>query len=239
LRKNLQLLGQLQGIDLKIDGILGEKQALLERIATLDQQVAAAASTLADKQGEQTSLEEERKSLEEGLATETENIKRSEGHLREIKTQKEYQAVSKEIATAKKLIGELEEQILQKIGQIDGIREEAVGLETNLQELQRNVASQAEEFQVQVARLDAEIAGENATREATVKGLPASVVKRYTMLREQRRGVAVVEAKDGCCLGCNMNIPPQMYNTLFRGTELITCPHCQRVLILRQEPAEK
>ena len=137
------------------------------------------------------------------------------------------------------MISELEEQILQKIGQIEGIREDVAGQETSLQELQRNTASQAEEFQAQVSRLDAEIASENTTREATVKGLPSSVMKRYTMLREQRRGLAVVEAKDGCCLGCNMNIPPQMYNTLFRGTELITCPHCQRVLILRQEPAEK
>jgi predicted nucleic acid-binding Zn-ribbon protein len=55
------------------------------------------------------------------------------------------------------------------------------------------------------------------------------------MLREQRRGIAVVEARDGSCLGCNMQLPPQLYNSLFRGDDLITCPHCQRVLVLRRE----
>jgi predicted nucleic acid-binding Zn-ribbon protein len=35
-------------------------------------------------------------------------------------------------------------------------------------------------------------------------------------------------------MGCNMQIPPQMYNLLFRGDDLHACPHCQRVLVLRQ-----
>jgi len=35
-----------------------------------------------------------------------------------------------------------------------------------------------------------------------------------------------------------MNLPPQLYNTLYRGDDLITCPHCQRVLILKQKDQE-
>jgi predicted nucleic acid-binding Zn-ribbon protein len=60
--------------------------------------------------------------------------------------------------------------------------------------------------------------------------------KRYEKLREGCRGVAVVEARAGGCMGCNMQLPPQMYNNLHRGEELITCPHCQRILVLKQEP---
>jgi predicted nucleic acid-binding Zn-ribbon protein len=59
--------------------------------------------------------------------------------------------------------------------------------------------------------------------------------KRYEKLREGRRGVAVAEARAGGCMGCNMQLPPQMYNNLYKGEELITCPHCQRILVLKQE----
>ena len=235
MRKNLKLLGELQAIDRKIDGLAGEKDALLEEIAVLENSVIEARTVIAEKSAEAEVLETEKKALEENLVTEDENIARSETRLKEIKTQKEYQAVSKEITGAKKLKVELEEQILQKTGLLEELQRTIAEKQENLAALEVNIASQKNEVQLKVDKLDEEIgAGANA-RESAVKGLPASMTKRYDKLRDQRRGIAVVEAKDGYCLGCNMNLPPQLYNTLFRGDEVITCPHCQRVLILRQE----
>ncbi|HEU0265389.1 MAG TPA: C4-type zinc ribbon domain-containing protein [Geobacterales bacterium] len=46
--------------------------------------------------------------------------------------------------------------------------------------------------------------------------------------------MALAEARDGSCLGCNLNLPPQLYNSLFRYEDLVTCPHCQRVLTVRR-----
>ena len=235
MRKNLTLLDELQAKDLKIDGYKGEKEALQEEIAVLDAKVAEAVSAISQKKEELALLDEEKTKLEEGIAAEQENIKRSETHQKDIKTQKEYQAVSREIATAKKLSAELEEQLLQKIGQAEELTGAISGIEETLSALEQNITLQKDELQGKIDKLREAIGRDIAAREAIVKGLPASVIRRYGMLREQRRGVAVVEARDGSCLGCNMQLPPQLYNSLFRGEELITCPHCQRMLILRQE----
>jgi len=234
LRKNLKMLDELQTIDLKIDGFKGEREALQGEIALLDAKVAEAQSTISEKQGELLLLDEETGKLEEGIAAEAENIRRTEAHQKEIKTQKEYQAVSREITTAKKLSAELEEQLLQKIGQGDELKKEISGIEETLSALEKNFAAQKGEVQGKIERLEADISGVIAAREAIVKGLPATMIRRYELLRGQRRGVAVVEARDGSCLGCNMQLPPQLYNSLFRGNEMILCPHCQRVLVLRQ-----
>jgi len=231
----LTLLDELQAKDLKIDGYKGEKEALQEEIAVLDAKVAEAVSAISQKKEELALLDEEKTKLEEGIAAEQENIKRSETHQKDIKTQKEYQAVSREIATAKKLSAELEEQLLQKIGQAEELTGAISGIEETLSALEQNITLQKDELQGKIDKLREAIGRDIAAREAIVKGLPASVIRRYGMLREQRRGVAVVEARDGSCLGCNMQLPPQLYNSLFRGEELITCPHCQRMLILRQE----
>ena len=235
MRKNLKMIDELQTIDLKIDGYKGEKEALLEEVAALEGKVSGAQGAIAEKNEELATLEEEKGNLEEGIATELENIRRSEANQKEIKTQKEYQAVSREIATAKKVIGELEEQILQKIGKIDELRVEIAGHEENLSSLEQNIDAQKGEVHGRIDLLEADIVQVSVARDEIVKGLPATMIRRYGMLREQRRGVAVVEARGGSCLGCNMQIPPQLYNTLFRVDELINCPHCQRILVLRQE----
>lgn len=235
MRNNLKALYELQEIDLRIDGLDNEKAQLLSETQALEAKLVEAREKIAVRREEAEALGTEKAALEASLATESENIARSESHLKEIKTQKEYQAVSKEISGAKKMIAELEDQILQKLNLVEEINADIAKKESDLAELEENVSGQQAEVQGKVERLEAGIATDAATREQTVKGLPASIMKRYAKLRDQRRGVAVVEAKDGNCMGCNMHLPPQLYNLLFRCDDILTCPHCQRILVMRQE----
>jgi len=235
LRKNLKVLDGLQELDLKIDALNGDVKSLEDGVAALEAEVAEAEVTIQARNEELAALEEEKRLVEENLVTEGDNIERSEVRLKEIKTQKEYQAVSKEITTAKKLKAELEEQVLHKISLIDGMRSDLNDRQEKLQSLVQNISERKAELQAQIDQLRAAVATETTVREDAVKTLPASVVKRYTLLRQQRRGIAVVEAREGCCSGCHMNLPPQLYNSLYRGDDIITCPHCQRILVMRQE----
>lgn len=238
MRNKLSLLEDLQELDLKSDGTKARIQDALSEVEALDARLQETRDAIAAKKEELSVIEAERSVLDDNLAAENANITRSEANLKGITTQKEYQAVNKEIASAKKLIVELEEQILQKITKGDELKGELASMEENAATLEQNIAGQKAEVS---ARIDAEevtAAADAKARAEIVKSIPAGLLKRYEKLREVRRGVAVVEARDGGCLGCNMHIPPQMYNNLFRGEELITCPHCQRILVLRQEGRE-
>lgn len=235
MRKNLLMLEELQTLDLKIDGRHGERQGLLDRMAELDRQVEGARLSVEERKGQLAILEEEKQGLEANLATEEDNIVRSESRQKEIKTQKEYQAVAKEVSAAKKLKGELEEQILQKSAQIEELVADIAARESDLASLEENMVSRKAEVQTGLDQLDQEIATDAAAKETTVKAIPASLLKRYEALRERRQGVAVVAARAGNCAGCNMNLPPQLYNSLFRGDDLVLCPHCQRMLVLHTE----
>ena len=231
----VKLLEELQGIDLKIDGRQAEKDALLQQMASLDAELEQSRLAIEALREEVTALQSRKEETEQTLTVEAENIARSETRLHEIKTQKEYQAVLKEISTAKKVKSEQEELVLKMIGEMEALMENIAERVQNLDTLSGNIALRKGEVQENLDRLMAEIATDQSERESTLTGLNASLLNRYTMLREKRQGIAVVEARDGSCLGCNMNIPPQMYNNLYKGQELITCPHCQRVLFLRQE----
>lgn len=229
------ILEDLQELDLKSDGSQSRIQDAISEIEALDSRLQEVSSAVGTKNAEIGTTEAERNSLEENLAVETANINRSEANLKGITTQKEYQAVNKEIASAKKLIVELEEQILQKISRAEELRVELEAMTGDLSALEQNIGIEKAEIQKRINNEQAAVATDVKARAERVKSIPPGLIKRYEKLRESRRGIAVVEARDGGCLGCNMQIPPQMYNNLFRGEELITCPHCQRILVLKQE----
>lgn len=235
MKNRLEMLEQMQEIDLQLDSLKNSQNGLHGEINAIDHELDTAREELAALESRVVQLEQEKGELEISLTTEQENIRRSESHMKEIKTNKEFQAIGREISAARKLTAELEEQILQKIGQIEELNGEIATRAANLAELDQNVAQRRQEKLAEIDAIQKDIDADLSRREEITKSVPASLLKRYNNLREQRRGQAIAYARDGYCLGCNMHLPPQLYNSLFRGDELISCPHCQRILILKQQ----
>lgn len=232
------MLEQLQEIDYQIDDLKITQNGLTEEMGGIEQALIDARQELSGLEGRVAQLEQEKEELESSQTVEQENIRRSETNMKEIKTNKEYQAVGREIAAARKQAAEIDEQTLQKVSQLEELSAQIAAGKETLAELEQNTSQRRNEKQAEIDKIQKDIDTDAARREAITKELPANLVKRYNALRKQRRGQAVAGARDGYCLGCNMNLPPQLYNTLFKGDELISCPHCQRVLVLKLQPAE-
>lgn len=232
---NMKVLQELQEIDLRLDAWAMEKAALVRDIAGLDEKIAGAQGSISSKQAELDEAEREKTDLEANMEAEFENISRSEVRLKEIKTQKEYQAVSKEVTSAKKIKAELEEQLIEKIARMEEIKAEVDKMGENLNFLTDNAGSQKSEIEDKIKSIDQLVGEYRSERETIIARVQPSLLNRYTMLRQKRQGIAVVEARNGSCLGCNMNLPPQVYNNLFHADNLISCPHCQRLLFLRPQ----
>ncbi len=233
MKKRLESLEQLQEIDIQIDGLKKNQSSLHDEINVIEQGLNANREELAVLTGQFSVLEAEKQEIEGNLAVEQDNINRSETNMKEIKTNKEFQAVGREIAAARKLAVEFEEQILQRIGQLEELSGTIAAKTADLAELEQNAASRRDEKMTEISSIQKDIDADLARREEITKDLPASLIKRYGNLRLQRRGQAVAIARDGYCLGCNMHLLPQLYNSLYKAEELISCPHCQRVLILK------
>jgi uncharacterized protein len=238
LKNRLDLLEHLQEIDLQVDVKKSAQNNLLAEMNGIARALDDAREGHARLQTRAVQLEKDKVELEASHAAELENIHRSETNMKEIKTNKEYQAVGREIAAARKQVAELEEQVLQKITQLDELNNEIAASQSSLAELEQNTEQRRSDKQDEIDRVLQDIGADSQRREAITKELPANLMKRYDSLRIQRRGQAIAIARDGFCQGCNMHLPPQLYNSLFKCEELITCPHCQRMLILKQQPAQ-
>lgn len=239
MKNRLDLLEQLQEIDLQVDVLKTTQYNLQTDMNGIDRALDDAREGLASLQARAAQLEKDKTELEASHAAELVNIQRSEANMKEIKTNKEYQAVGREISAARKQVSELEEQVLQKISQFDELNNEIAAVQATLAELEQNTEQRRSEKQGEIDKVQQGIDADSLRRQAITKELPPNVIKRYDSLRAQRRGQAVAVARDGYCLGCNMHLPPQLYNSLFKYEELITCPHCQRMLVLKQQPEQQ
>jgi uncharacterized protein len=238
LKNRLDLLEQLQEIDLQVDVMKTAQNNLQTDMNGIARALDDAREGLASLLTRAAQLDKDKIELETSHAAELVNIQRSETNMKEIKTNKEYQAVGREIAAARKQVTELEDQVLQKITQFDELNNEIAAVQATLAELEQNTEQRRSEKQGEIDKVQHTIDVDNLRRQVITKELPANVIKRYDSLRAQRRGQAVAVARDGYCLGCNMQLPPQLYNNLFKCEELLTCPHCQRMLILKHQPAQ-
>ena len=232
MQKQLQLLRDLQELDTDKKIVETEQQAGLKEQQTLKVELDRLQQMVDSLAGEISVLEGEKAELVNAMALEQENVERSEGRLPQIKTQKEYVAVLKEVDTAKKLSKDLQ-------ASIDAKDEILQSLSADKEEKDGELATNAEQAEARCAEVDASMVAVNKKlaemdrqRGAQLEELPKSLRKRYELLMSRRAGVAIVEARNGACLGCHMHLPPQMFNSLFVLDEIQTCPHCSRLLFV-------
>jgi hypothetical protein len=233
-QEQLQVLKALQTLDqnrrellLQRQQLDNEQAVLLAEVSRVQAMADSLAATIAARQAEREELlgklEHER-----GLAV------RAEARLPQIKTQREYLAVLKEVDTAKKQIKDLSDQLAAKDRETEALHADKAEKDGELAALSAQTAARQAEIDAAAVSLDDGLANHGRQREQLTGQLPVALRKRYDMLLERRNGVAVVEARDGACLGCHMHLPPQLFNRLYVAQEVQSCPHCSRLLYLRE-----
>jgi predicted nucleic acid-binding Zn-ribbon protein len=231
-QKQLQLLRDLQELDTDKKVIETTRQAGLDEQQLLKTELERLQQMVDSLAGEISVLESEKAELVNTKTLEQENVERAESRLPQIKTQKEYVAVLKEVDTAKKLFKDLQ-------ANIDAKDEILLSLSTDKEEKDAELAENTAQADTRCAEVDASMVAVNKKlaemdrqRGAQLEELPKSLRKRYELLMSRRAGVAIVEARNGACLGCHMHLPPQMFNSLFVLNEIQPCPHCSRLLFV-------
>ena len=232
MQKQLQLLRDLQELDTEKKVVENEQQTGLNEQLALKAELDRLQGMVDSLAGEISILDGERAELANIMTLERENIERSESRLPQIKTQKEYVAVLKEVDTANKLAKETQ-------ASIDAKNEILESLSADKAEKDGELATSTEQADARCAEIDAslvavnkQLAGMDRNRGVFLEELPKSLRKRYELLMARRAGLAVVEARGGACLGCHMHLPPQMFNSLFIINEVQSCPHCNRLLFV-------
>jgi predicted nucleic acid-binding Zn-ribbon protein len=233
LQAQIEILATLQTVDREIREQTGRKQRLLEDLRVTERQIQA-------KKGEIDALsaawsEREKLRVEKDRVFQDEGKKAMDKRMRmnRIKNAKELQALQREIELMRLGNGELEEELIKIMQEIDAIRAQIQTKESEMAAMQEEWQKKQDELQVEINGIDAAVSEASTRRQTIASQVTGDLISRYELIFSRRGGTAVVEVAGGICQGCYMNVPPQLWNEIIRNEKVHLCPSCQRILFVK------
>jgi predicted nucleic acid-binding Zn-ribbon protein len=231
LTEQLALLIELQKTESAAGRIHARKKDLPIQMEELEREFSALCAFVETQREQLESLRKGRREKDTQLQTGQETLKRTRERLFDVKTNKEYQSILKEIETLEAKNSRLEDEVISLLDELDR-------LETAVKTKEGELNVSRLRYEEQKAKLAEEL--NSLAEELTVclrksdelKGkIPADVLRKYEQIKGIGRGLAVVSVWKEVCGGCHMSIPPQLYNELQKSTTLLnTCPNCNRIV---------
>ena len=224
-----------------LQDILSEKIVLEENIqeipkllVTQDELLARMKKTFIEKNQEYDKAKTAEAEFR-NLLFEAETLReKAEKNMDVISTQREYEALDKEIRDA----AEKEQQFRKDLQ-----REERIISELDEQMKQSSALIEQQEGELTERRkgIEMEINSKKAQIEALTQkeknltpDLDPEVLFKFERIIRNKMGRGIVVIKGGVCMGCHMILPAQFANDVRMGREIVFCPYCSRILFYEE-----
>jgi len=230
--QKLESLWTLQSIHTQIDKIRQVRGELPIEVADLEDEIAGLETRLEKIRVELDDLEDSIVTRRNMIKDSQAAIKKYETQLNEVKNNREYDAITKEIE-----IQGLEIQVCEK--RIKEAEFEISNKTEAYEKTQSNLEFNKAELEIKKQELDtitAETQVEEDALLAKAEEASAKIEDRlqlvYNKLRRSfRNGLAVVSIERDSCSGCHNKIPPQLQSEIRQRKKIIICEHCGRILV--------
>lgn len=229
MKEQLKLLLQLQTTDARL-GELGQSlKALPIKLEELRADLGTMEALVAREQGQLDETEAWRKKQESDLKGEEAQLVKAKQKAGLVKNIKEAMATERELETTRRMAKEREEEVLKLMSAVEVAKKTVATHQNELAKFRETVKAEESTTKKKIAEVEAEVEKLKAARTAQAAKIEPTLLKRYSNIR-MKRGVAIAAVRGGTCLGCHTNIPPQIYNTLQRGTSVEICGSCNRLI---------
>ncbi len=226
----LQHLIQLQELDLTVDRQRRRIADIPLLRAALDARLAERIATVDAVKGRIAACQAARREIEKDLAAVQTRLSRFKNQLMEVKTNKEYQAMQKEMAVAEGEISGHETRMLERMEEADAIARDLKAAEAALKSEQAAVAAEKAKLDQEQAGAERDLEKVLAERVTLTSQLSREALELFDRVAHGRKGLAVAEARDGLCTVCHVRLRPQVFNDVRRNDRLIQCESCTRIL---------
>jgi len=180
--------------------------------------------------------------LELDLKSRDEYIAKYRAALNLAKSNKEYSAILTELNTAKADNSKLESQIFELMKIIETDDTECKEIQTQIDQQKNKVDELRKETGIKAVKYEEEIEEIQVKWEQIASTIPPAILEIFKRVAETYDGeaLALAEQQDErvqaySCGGCFMGLTAETLNQLMTKDEIIRCPTCTRILILKED----
>jgi predicted nucleic acid-binding Zn-ribbon protein len=230
--EKLKALYELQTLHTQIDKIRQTRGELPIEVADLEDEVAGLETRIQKIKTELDELEDtivtRKNMIKEALAA----IKKYEVQLGDVKNNREYDAISKEIEIQGLEVQVSEKKIKEHTFEIQNKTEVYEKALANLSERKKDLELKRSELDTITAETEKEEAAILTKANKAEKNIEERLLLAYNRLRSNaKNGLAVVTIQRDSCSGCFNQIPPQRQLDIRQRKRIIVCEHCGRILV--------
>ena len=231
MENRLRLLYGLQRVDSSLDELHELKGDLPHLVEVLE-------TKLHDRENQRKSLEGTVKSsiirrdqIDLEIVTTKEKIERYKEQQFQIKTNKQYDALAREIDYTQEAITRLSGEMEALEGRASLAKEDAIKLLPEIESLDGELSEKKAELDEVNKEHEEEELKLKHERDKIAVRLQKGDIQFYERIRKAKGGKAIVPVKRNACGGCYNRVPPQTVLELRKNSKIITCERCGRVLV--------
>jgi uncharacterized protein len=237
--RNLKELIELSKIDKEIDGYNPQIEAIDKKLLKSQQKLDVIQDEINSMN---TSIEDNHRKIkmfEEQITSLSEQLNNNAKKAKDVSTEKEMKALSLEEDIAKEKMSFANEEI-ERIGKINEKKSATLEeLENELKALQETQKESNKSAIEQKEAIENSKSNLFSKREECSEGLEQKILAFYEKIRLWAGNTAVVPVRKQACYGCYMKISDKAYADVIKSEEIITCPHCGRILYIEKETTQQ
>ncbi|PIQ83777.1 MAG: hypothetical protein COV75_05655 [Candidatus Omnitrophica bacterium CG11_big_fil_rev_8_21_14_0_20_63_9] len=226
----LETLKQLQRLDGELYQLRKTQQDKPRELDQVNAQLAAQEAKVRTADEGLKKLQLAQKDREVELQTREGQVKKLQGQLFQVKTNKEYSALQREIDTLKADNSLLEESILRGFDAVDQAGKARQQEQGHLAKAQERTKVERQRIEQEQAVLEDQIGRLERERQGLVPDVPREALTMYERILVIRDGLALVPLLESSCGGCHRRLPPQVVNEVYLKAKLVMCESCSRIL---------
>ncbi|MFY7843296.1 MAG: zinc ribbon domain regulatory protein CdsZ [Rhabdochlamydiaceae bacterium] len=226
----LKPLIDIQEIDIKLVRLKRmevERKQELEQIQTLRLELR---QQLQDKEQEISEHAKTIQNLENKLQEVTAKIKKLEQQQASIKKIEEFNAITQEVTSAEREKINIEQKVSDLVDRKVAEEELLINIKTSLESSEENSRNLEKEVLHGIDLINQECISFKKQRNDLIKHADEEVLRIYERLLRNKKDRVIVPIENRTCTGCHIVLTAQHENMVRKGTNLIFCEHCSRVL---------
>ncbi len=232
LQEQLRLLYEFQQIDAEILTLNNKLKSVPLKIKKVGEQLQTHQQKLQEKQTQLADAEKVQQSKTAELEMEGEQRTKYQAQLREVKSNKEYQALDKEISFIEAKEADIEDEILSAMLRIDQLNEELSQGHKEFDAAQQKHNAQKAEYEQEAKDLKAEIIKWGGKQKDFSHQIDPGLMDQYQARFKRYRKGLVSLVVENACGNCHLTIPPQTLQETRKYEQFIRCGSCRLILYI-------